>query len=353
MHLSNSQSFIIMNYVPLMISPHSFMPKSKWELLPGIWLEKIPKKIKQKIEEVDSRIFPKLNFQPNFAVSIENSKYINELKDRIADEGRDLPEIRAGVDLIQLDAKNLAKLFIISLIMQKNFSFILGYTYNFAKSYSKSNKVIYSYHSVHIGVAEDTSRILTGLLPQRKATRINRKTLIRTIRLLERYFRPYTWQIDRLSVALENFWSALTAKNICQSFLSLTIMIESLLSTSKFEISHTVSERAAIILGKNADQRIEIYRDFKKIYNQRSKIVHGEGVPKKGSLNLDSFIISTHFSIVPQKWAEKLFKYSFQLLSAIFNEPKLITIIQCNKKERKINEELNGYYLSMLMGKKR
>ncbi len=52
--------------------------------------------------------------------------------------------------------------------------------------------------------------------------------------------------------------------------------MEALVSTSTTELSHQVSERVAILLGVDAEDRLSIYNDIKKGYGVRSKTAHGE-----------------------------------------------------------------------------
>ena len=123
-------------------------------------------------------------------------------------------------------------------------------------------------------------------LPQRKIERINRNKLKSTVRAFQRYFSPYNFKIDRLSVALSNLWSALVSRYLDQTYVSLTIIFEALLSTRRHEITHMLSERAAILIGRSPTERIEIYEEVIKLYALRSKIIHGGGVPKKGPLKI-------------------------------------------------------------------
>jgi len=342
----------ILNYVPIAITSSIGMPQTKWQLLPGLWLEKMAKDMKLKIEEIESKHFPKMNLKANYAIRIDNRKYTKELTTRLTHEGKSIPEVPKNIDPILSDAKNLAKLIIISMSLQKNFGFYIAHAYSLEKVISAQKNVSYRWIGMDINQTEQCHRILPSFFPNRKKPNINRRALKFTITSLECYFRPYTWSVDRLSVALSSFWNALTANNIAQSFLNLTIMLECLLSTSRNEITHKLSERAAILLGKTPENRIEIYNDFKKIYSQRSKIVHGDGVPKKGTLNWDSYIISTKLSIVPQNLTKKLIDYAFQLLVIIINNKAIMNVIQSSEKEEKINKELDSIYLNLLMKSK-
>ena len=342
----------IINYVPIAITVTSFMPLSKWELLPGLWLEKINKEIRQKIIEFEFQHSLHKNYKPNYAIRIENDKYTKGLVTRLSEEGKTIPKAPKTVDPILAEAKHLAELITISLILQKGFGFYFSNSYSFEKNTSGKKRFAYQLLCVDLNQTQECLRPLLSTFPLRKSQKINRKMLASTIVILERYFRPFTWSVDRLSVALSNFWNAIIANNLAQSFLNLTIMLECLLSTTRNEITHIISERAAILLGKSATHRMDIYRDFKLIYSQRSKIVHGDGVPKKGTITWDSYMISTKFSIVPHNFIKKLVDYSFQLLLTIINNQEIMKVMQSDQKEGKINAELDSIYLKLLMGKK-
>lgn len=56
--------------------------------------------------------------------------------------------------------------------------------------------------------------------------------------------------------------------------------LECLFTTSTNELSHQISERVAILLGSNIDERLQYYAEIKAAYNYRSKIVHGDSIKK-------------------------------------------------------------------------
>lgn len=72
------------------------------------------------------------------------------------------------------------------------------------------------------------------------------------------------------------FIHALTIKVL----MYITAM-EALVSTSTVELSHQVAERVAILIGDDAEERLNIYNEIKKGYGVRSKAAHGE--PLKGT----------------------------------------------------------------------
>ncbi|MFL2106527.1 hypothetical protein [Desemzia sp. FAM 23988] len=56
--------------------------------------------------------------------------------------------------------------------------------------------------------------------------------------------------------------------------------LECLFTTSTNELAHQISERVAILLGGNLDERLQYYAAIKTAYNYRSKIVHGDSIKK-------------------------------------------------------------------------
>ena len=76
---------------------------------------------------------------------------------------------------------------------------------------------------------------------------------------IEAYYQPVNWQYDPISVALSCFWSAIYSTFPDQAFLSLSTILESLLTTGNSEVTHQVAERVAMLVGADCDERIELY----------------------------------------------------------------------------------------------
>jgi hypothetical protein len=363
----------MITYIPLYIHPDKYLTRTRWELLPGLWFERISNTLKEQITKMDSSTFgtnsitygdpsyvsrihdhkyPKLTFDPNYAVRIHDRKYKKGLHKRLAEEGKAIPHISPHLDdEVFFDSIHLAKLILISLILQQNFIFTLGHPYHFFESRATSRKTYKHMRRWLIGGDYRTEEILPRVaraLPVRETEKINRKKLARTISSLERYYRPFTWSHDRLSVALTSLWSALVNPYIEQTFLSFTIILEALLSTRSHEITHTLSERAAVLLGRTPEQRVDIYDKVNRLYNRRSSIVHGKGVPKKGKPK-ERLLISTKIIALPFTELVELTDLSLRIIDATINESELIYIIQSNKKESKIKKDLHSFYTRKLL----
>lgn len=115
---------------------------------------------------------------------------------------------------------------------------------------------------------------------------------------------PYEVSFAAKKRGLNRFERALFYVQIARSNDDLSLKIseycstlESLLSTNPNEIAHQLSERVAILIGQNKSDRNQIYREIKKAYGIRSKIVHGakisdkeiKGIPQL-SRKLDSYL---------------------------------------------------------------
>ena len=83
----------------------------------------------------------------------------------------------------------------------------------------------------------------------------------------------------RLILALEWLGQAYRDKSFQNSFLKAAISLEIIFAYNEKtiiipSILHQISENAALILGKNAEECIQIEREMKELYGKRSSIVH-------------------------------------------------------------------------------
>lgn len=86
-------------------------------------------------------------------------------------------------------------------------------------------------------------------------------------------FRKTTARLDRATRFLQQ---ARSSVDLGQKIANYCSFFEALLSTSSAELSHQLSERAAFFLSNNPPERLRLFREIKKAYGIRSKIVHGD-----------------------------------------------------------------------------
>ena len=82
-------------------------------------------------------------------------------------------------------------------------------------------------------------------------------------------------ETTRLVRALYFLQAARAAWNLPEKVAYYCTCFESIVSTNPTELAHQVAERVASLIGENASHSVEVYRNLKKAYNTRSKLVHG------------------------------------------------------------------------------
>jgi hypothetical protein len=82
--------------------------------------------------------------------------------------------------------------------------------------------------------------------------------------------------IARLDRAIRFLQQARSSDDLGQKIANYCSFFEALLSTSSAELSHQLSERAAFFLSNSPSERLRLFREIKKAYGIRSKIVHGD-----------------------------------------------------------------------------
>jgi Apea-like HEPN len=86
-------------------------------------------------------------------------------------------------------------------------------------------------------------------------------------------FRKTTARLDRATRFLQQ---ARSSEDLGQKIANYCSFFEALLSTSPAELSHQLSERAAFFLSNSPSERMRLFREIKRAYGIRSKIVHGD-----------------------------------------------------------------------------
>ncbi len=93
-------------------------------------------------------------------------------------------------------------------------------------------------------------------------------------------FNPYNSQ-DRISKSFNFIHNARISSILPERITNYISFFECLFSDSAPEISHRVSERVALYLANEFDERIMIYNKLKEAYGIRSKFIHGDDLNKK------------------------------------------------------------------------
>ena len=121
-------------------------------------------------------------------------------------------------------------------------------------------------------------------------------------------------------------------------------VFEAVLSTDNNEITHQIAERTAYLLEKGEDQRHETYRRMKRLYNTRSRVVHGDVENKAGGITMDRLRLDARITIVPKQDASDAFELCLRVLGQVLLDQKLISLLE-DKKSRA--GALAEYYLRL------
>ncbi len=331
------------------------MDITRCQVLPGVRLEKISSYKLRLIDKYESSVPTPAYFKPTHAVNIDDREYIENLANRLRSEGCSEDIIK---DRLHVDPKasglfdpgmiaNITKCIIMSLVITQPCHIDIGNAYLFRIAKNRSGHTNRCSGAMRMSVPLGSNvfpTLSTSAIYQELAPRVNRNNIRRLASILEEYYRSIYWRSDRIAVALNGFWTALRLTDLAQLFLSMTIVLEALLSTSNQEVTHQIAERAAILLAKNGTERCNIYKKIKKLYGVRSKIVHGNAISKKRKfMTRESLIISAKLSSVPVSEIKALIGIASKLLRTVLHNQSLVSIMQTRK-----NEKLNDFFLELL-----
>jgi hypothetical protein len=298
----------------------------------GVSLRRYPAELKKAVAEETG--FPS---PLEFVLSINHTAYAEGLTQSLLQQGKSVAEIKKLVSedafhVPLLGAENIVRHVLIGLLLQ---GVIVHEVYGtYTVSYQSSMRMQECRLVRYIAFPREEvgwSRFLD--FPDSPEFVIGRK-LKKVIMSTNVYYQPGA-KHDRLSVALNSLWVAVFSRYRDQGFLSLTTLLEALFSTGSSEITHTLSERTALLLGKSATERIEIYERVKKLYNTRSKIIHGRQVRKDESGESSS-----------REDFQQIYSLAVDVIHATLNNSALLRIIQSDKRDESISQQLTHFYLT-------
>jgi len=114
-------------------------------------------------------------------------------------------------------------------------------------------------------------------------------------------------------LALSNFNLTYQITDLKSKYLVLMICLESLFNINSTEITHTLARHLAIILSTDKDEFIKNYKRIKKLYNYRSKLIHGSNLDENLALITDELQIivrrAINYCLEMDKSKEELYTY--------------------------------------------
>ena len=121
------------------------------------------------------------------------------------------------------------------------------------------------------------------------------------------------YEFNKLTeLAIKNFTVAYDLTDVEIRFITMVTCLESLFNLGKSQIAHTISRHLSLIISNDIEEFKENYKDIKKIYNNRSLIVHGGKY--KGNMIEDYLTLSDKVRLAieycnkPNLTKEKLFE---------------------------------------------
>lgn len=130
---------------------------------------------------------------------------------------------------------------------------------------------------------------------------------------LKKKFNP-TFETNGLTeLAISNFFLIYETRDWRTKFVILMICLECIFNHGAEQIAHTVSRHLALILSANKEEFELHYKQIKKLYSVRSKIVHGD-IPKNKEesdiLKLEDYVrFSINYCLNNNFTKESLFRH--------------------------------------------
>ena len=136
--------------------------------------------------------------------------------------------------------------------------------------------------------------------------------------------------VDRLSRAFYFLQGARAMGDPTQKIANYCTAFEAIVSTSSTELAHQVSERVAILIGKDSSEASDIYRSLKKAYGTRSRLVHGDRLRSSS----DQY----------RTESENCDRYLRRLIQVILTRESVAKALEQKP------EQVNQFFLSLLFG---
>lgn len=356
-------------WLPCYLMLDTILGTDKWEVRPGLTAG--PMSEADRTLWTEASAIPNIReaFVPNFSVRINHEVFIQGAVDRLKAEGHDTrnlsnvvpgrlrPDGTVGFNTRKSPKDNSRGLGII-LFPQELLRWVLtsislfrtidimtpAYAYSFEED--EAGARLTGMGCGATGAAHRRSMYAKVGHHPRPEGPINRNDLDRIAQTIEIYFRPALWRHDPVSVALGCFWAFLFSAFADQAYTSLVTILEALLSTGTAEISHQISERVAVLIGREPNDRLEIYRRVKKLYDLRSRITHGDLEVKKGPITWGTTIVSAKMTIVSFHELEELAQYAVKVLRAVLLEAEIMSAMSQSRDARK--KALEEFFLRRL-----
>ncbi len=137
-----------------------------------------------------------------------------------------------------------------------------------------SMPLLHYYFIDNDGTPRPYKRIMVPLRVLKGTYTLEDSEILKLPKFIKNIKLPFTE--PSLQIAFESFELSYQISDINLSFLTLMISLEALLNPGKQELTYKVSRNTAVLLGGKEDDSKNIFLKVKKLYDKRSKFVHGE-----------------------------------------------------------------------------
>ncbi|MGD0383399.1 MAG: hypothetical protein ABSA77_07765 [Thermoguttaceae bacterium] len=330
----------IIQCIPFGVTRREDIGQHRCELSEGVWIEPITLQLGKEAIKIYQNLPPQAQLSPTHLIAVDCRDYAQAFLRRLRADGQTEEQIQKFVSRFPdlkipyyesplesfLSPHDITRQALMSLALLHGFTFTVGGSMS-VEAITEGKKTKYRCSGYAHCDTMQSSYILAGAHSHLGSVKIRSAALKTIFNQLNPYYNPYQWCTNRIAIALNCFWGSIITPFQDMAFLGFSTVLESLLSTSQNEIAHTLAERAALLLGKDEQTRLEIYRQVKKLYGIRSKLTHGDIVPKKGIQNTESLYVTAKRATVPHSKLINLAVITIRLLRAAINNTELRTAI--------------------------
>ena len=316
--------------------PKSFRP-TRLLVAPGVVLQHLKGPWATRIEVASKNLpIPQPTPYPTHLILIDEETYRANLTLQLRAEKKPETELRfLGVD-------GIVRQLLMTLTLIAGAPFTRFGDYSFRKPEGKSRVWVgtgYG-HRQTVGV----SPLMQGMF-EKRLWRPSSPSKVRSLAAtLDRYYRADYWWIDPVSTALGYVWASLTATDGALAFTACGMALEALVATPKEEISHNLAERCALLTARHGVDKLQRYQELKRLYNLRSKIVHGKSWPKRGTITGNSLIVSAKYSNIPIDDLRLMLNITLDTILAALDSPTYLKIVHTKQSDDATTQALNAHF---------
>lgn len=337
--------------IPVQFPYQERLAFTRCQVLPSVVITKLHAQISTLLGRQQIRGHQDPRFGPTHCICIDQDGYFDALLQRLGPSAQQILRDSAGPLGPIVDAASIAKQVLLSLVLIGRIPFRVSGTHTLvvARGLRKQRFRPSGYGPYpEWAVPLDTG----GALMRSKPSAVVRHQPLKQLALrLDRYFNSLLWRYDRIAVALNSLWAGFCTPFADQSFLSLTTVLESVLSTQPMAITHILAERAAVILGRDSRSRVAVYETVKRLYDVRSKLAHGKVIELKSKtrLTVNTTFVSARYGIVSEVERSTLIGVVIDLINALLRDARYLSIVQAKRKEDRIRKDLDRLFLERLL----